>query len=115
MDVVGRGAGVAAQQLAAVFANAAEFHVVVVLLLGRRPGGHAHPHADLRDDPVLAVLLEILKVLVLGLPLDSLFLLRAGDIIDVGQSNQMSNSDATENEKQIFQSLCQQSKTMHAP
>lgn len=87
VNVVGGGAGVAAQQLAAVFANSAEFHVVVVLLLGRRPSGHAHPHAELRDDPFLAVLLEILKVLVFGLPLDSLFLLRAGDIIDVEQSD----------------------------
>lgn len=76
MDVVGGGAGVAAQQLATVFAHAAELHVVVVLLLGRRPSGHAHPDADLRDDPVLAVLLKVLKVLVLGLPLDSLFLLQ---------------------------------------
>lgn len=69
VDVVGGGAGVAAQQLPAVFAHATELHVVVVVLLLRPQG------ADLGYHPVLGVLLEVLEVLVLRLPLDSLFFL----------------------------------------
>lgn len=72
MDVVGGGAGVAAQQLASVFTHAAELHVVIVLLLGA--GGDTQ--ADLRYHSVLAVLLEVLKLLVLGFPLDPLLLLK---------------------------------------
>lgn len=71
MDVVGGGAGVTAQQFTSVFTHPTELHVVVVLLLHPR----GDPHPDVGDHPVLAVLLEILKVLVFGFPLDSFFLL----------------------------------------
>lgn len=69
--MVGGGASVTAEQLAAIFANSAELHVVVVLVVVA--GGRAHAH--LRNHPVLAVLLEVLEVVVLGLPLDALFFL----------------------------------------
>lgn len=59
MDVVGRGTRVAAQQLAAVLAHAAELHVVVVLL-----------HLT-----GIAVVLLGLGALLSGLPLDALLLL----------------------------------------
>ena len=71
VDVIRRGAGVAAQQLATIFANSTELHVVVLLLVV--PGRHADAH--LRNHPVLTVLLEVLKVVVLRLPLDPLFFL----------------------------------------
>lgn len=59
VDVVGRGARVAAQQLPAVFAHPAELHVVVVLL-----------HLS-----GVAVVLLGVRALLPGLPLDALLLL----------------------------------------
>lgn len=79
VDVVGGGAGVTAQQLAAVFTHPTELHVVVILLL--RPGGDHHPDPDLWDHSVLAVLLKVLKVLVLCFPLYSLFFLKTGKYV----------------------------------
>lgn len=57
--------------------------MVVILLLRPRGDAHAHTHRNPYPDPdpdfgydsVLAVLLEILKVLILRFPLDSLFFL----------------------------------------
>lgn len=60
VDVIGRGARVAAQQLSSVFAHPAELHVVVVLL-------------HLSGVPV--VLLAV-RGLLSGLPLNALLLLR---------------------------------------
>ena len=60
VQVVGRGAGVAAEQLAAVLAHAAELHVVVLLLL--------------------AAALVLVVVVVLRLPLDPFLLLEEGGV-----------------------------------
>lgn len=76
MDVVRGGAGVAAQQLSSVFTHPTELHVVVILLLG----ADGDPHPAFRYHPFLALLLEILKVLVLRLPLDPLLFLGKGNI-----------------------------------
>jgi len=66
VDVVGRGAGVAAEQLAAVLADPAELHVVVLLFLGLAQGSLLQLALSLRLQ---------LRVLVLGFPLDTFFLL----------------------------------------
>jgi len=71
VDVVGGGAGVAAQQFPPVFTHPTELHVVVVLVLHL----DGDPDADLGYHSVFALLLEVLKVLVLCFPLDSLFFL----------------------------------------
>lgn len=63
VQVVGRGAGVAAEQLAAVLAHAAELHVVVLLLL--------------------AAALVLVVVVVLRLPLDPFLLLEWGEGVQV--------------------------------
>lgn len=62
MNVVRRRTGVTAQKLSSIFANTAELHVVIVFLLGIT---HSILHG-----------LLTLRVIFLGLPLDTLFLLK---------------------------------------
>lgn len=64
VDVVGRGAGVATEELSSVFTHPAELHVMVVLL-----------HLS-----SLAVVLLTFWALLPGLPLDALFLLELGGV-----------------------------------
>ena len=67
MQVVGGGARVAAQQLAAIFAHAAELHVVVVLL-----------HLPLNSPRLLRLLFPV-RALLTRLPLDALLFLEKGE------------------------------------
>lgn len=71
MNVIGGGARVTAQQFPPILAGAAELHVVILLFLASSAPGH-----QLRAVPIVALLFEIFKVLLLCLPLNPFLLLQ---------------------------------------